>query len=196
MASQPEFPRNFTPDHGGIEGGKKDRQSITADWEFLQQLIDKVRVKAVRNVVKENGVLTEVYRRDWALDDSGVEQVFQVMLFPGGVSAWHTHQLTTDRLFVHQGIIKVVLYDARQESPTYGRINEFRCGSVRPALIVVPPGVWHGVQNISHEPAALLNIVDRAYTYEDPDHWRLPWDTEKIPYSFSRSSISDKSSDR
>lgn len=186
MASRSEFPRNFTAEQGRIDGDRKDQQSITADWELLQPLIDQVQVKAIRNVVKENGVLTEVYRRDWMLDDGGVEQVFQSLLFPGGISAWHAHQLTTDRLFANHGVLKVVLYDARQSSPTYGLINEFRCGSVRPTLLVVPPGVWHGVQNISHEPAFLLNVVDRAYTYEDPDHWRLPWDTEKIPYSFSQ----------
>jgi dTDP-4-dehydrorhamnose 3,5-epimerase len=27
-------------------------------------------------------------------------------------------------------------------------------------------------------------MVDRAYTYEDPDHWRLPPDTREIPYRF------------
>ncbi len=179
-----------------IEGCAKDRQSITSDWEFLQPRIDQVRIKEVKNVVKENGALTEVYRRDWQLDAGEVDQVFQVLLEPGGVSAWHTHQLTTDRLFVSQGTIKVVLYDARQSSPTCGLINEFRLGSLRPALIIVPPGVWHGVQNISRAPACLLNLVDRAYAYEDPDHWRLPWDTEKIPYSFGKASIPRNSSDR
>ena len=185
MASQAESCPNFTTAQGWIEGSKKDQQSITADWEVCQQHIAHVEVRAVKNVTKNNGVLTEIYRKDWLLDDGRVEQVFQVMLFAGGISAWHAHRLTTDRLFVNQGIMKVVLYDARQSSPTYGLINEFRCGSVRPMLLVVPPGVWHGVQNISSEPAALLNLVDRAYTYEDPDHWRLPWDTEKIPYSFT-----------
>lgn len=164
-----------------IEGGTKDRQSITSDWEFLQPRIDQVRLKEVKNVVKENGALTEVYRRDWRLDEGEVDQVFQVMLIPGGISAWHTHQFTTDRLFVSQGTIKVVLYDARQSSPTFGFVNEFRLGSLRPALVVVPPGVWHGVQNISGTPACLLNLVDRASAYKDPDHWRLPWIQKKFP---------------
>ncbi len=78
------------------------------------------------------------------------------MLKPGGISAWHTHQKTVDRLFANHGLVKVVLYDARKNSPTFGRLNIFRIGTVRPALIIVPPGVWHGVQNISGEPAMLL----------------------------------------
>ena len=113
-----------------------------------------------------------------------MDQVFQVLLQPNGLSAWHAHAVTTDRLFVNHGQIKIVLYDARPQSPTHGVINEYRLGTVRPALLVVPPQVWHGVQNLSHEPSLLLNLVDEAYRYEDPDHWRLPPDTDQIPYSF------------
>jgi dTDP-4-dehydrorhamnose 3,5-epimerase-like enzyme len=41
-----------------------------------------------------------------------------------GVSAWHTHEFTADRLFVNMGRIKVVLYDDRADSPTYGLKNQ------------------------------------------------------------------------
>jgi dTDP-4-dehydrorhamnose 3,5-epimerase len=105
---------------------------------------------------------------------------------PGSISAWHVHQFTTDRLFASQGLLRIVLYDARPDSSSYERINEFRFGDVRPALLIIPPGVWHGVQNISKTTAVLLNLVDQAYRYEDPDHWRLPLNTEKIPYQFER----------
>ena len=176
----------FTPEGGLIEGCAKDNPNITPDWEPRQQLIEGVKVKEIKNVPKENGFLTEIFRADWGLDDGRVGQVFQVILSPGRVSAWHAHQLTTDRLFASQGLIKMVLFDARVGSPTHNLVNEFRIGTVRPALLIIPPGVWHGAQNISQEPSCLINLVDRAYTYEDPDHWRLPIDTPKIPYSFSQ----------
>jgi dTDP-4-dehydrorhamnose 3,5-epimerase len=165
--------------------GRKDASSITADWNSLQDPIAGVRVREVKNVLKGNGdVLCEVFRRDWLLDEGVVEQVFQSVIGPGNVSAWHVHRHTTDRLFVSQGVLRIVLYDAREGSATRERINEYRFGAVRPALLIIPPGVWHGVQNISNTPALLLNLVDSAYCYEDPDHWRLPADTEKIPYRF------------
>jgi dTDP-4-dehydrorhamnose 3,5-epimerase len=76
-----------------------------------------------------------------------------------------------------------MLYDARPDSASAGRVNVVHCGSARPMLITVPPGVWHGVQNVGAAPALLLNLPDRAYAYEAPDHWRLPHDTERIPCS-------------
>jgi dTDP-4-dehydrorhamnose 3,5-epimerase len=186
MSSGSQRQPSFTPQQGWLEGAAKDRQSITSDWMWQQSLIAGVRVKEIKNVPGEHSVLTEIFRRDWELDAGPVDQVFQIRLAPGKLSAWHAHQWTTDRLFVSQGLIKIVLYDARQAADTYGRINEFRCGAARPALIVVPPGVWHGVQNLAAEPSCLINLVDRAYRYEDPDHWRLPWDTPVIPYSFAK----------
>ena len=174
----------FTAEHGALPGATRDQQSITRDWTPLQKLIDGVVVREVRNVPKDNGYLTEIWRADWQLDGT-VAQVFQALLGPGAVSAWHAHRHATDRLFANHGLIKVVLFDARRDSATAGRVNVFRCGDVRPQLVVVPPGVWHGVQSIGATPALLLNLPDCEYAYEAPDHWRLPPDTDEIPYSFA-----------
>lgn len=171
-----------------LPGAVKDEQSITSDWRFRgAPSIEGVRFHEVRNVVTSNGYLTEIYRRDWHLDPGNVDQVFQRILLPGEVSAWHAHAETTDRLFVADGYMKIVLYDAREGSPTKGSCAEFLSGTIRPSVLIVPPCVWHGVQNLSARPSLLLNLVDRAYEYADPDHWRVPEDTPEIPYRFHRS---------
>lgn len=179
-------PRTRSPTRhppGYIPGCRRDPQTVTAEWIRVQDPIDGVQVREVRNVLKGAGLLTEVYRRDWNLGGD-VGQVFQVCLAPGEVSAWHTHFETTDRLFANQGRVRIVLYDARQGSPTFGRVNELRFGIERPALVIVPGGVWHGLQNLSSQPSSVLNVVDHAYDYEEPDHWRLPPDSPRIPYRF------------
>lgn len=170
-----------------LPGAVRDPQTITAEWNPTGlRLIDGVRLREVRNVPKGNGYLTEVYRRDWAVDDRPVDQIFQVAIVPGGISAWHAHGHTVDRLFVLEGLARIVLYDARPGSPTCGLVNELKLGALRPALVVIPPRVWHGVQNIGGEPARVLNVVDRAYDYSDPDHWRVAEDCPSIPYRFVR----------
>jgi dTDP-4-dehydrorhamnose 3,5-epimerase len=168
-----------------LPGMVKDRQSVTRDWQVADQnLIDGVAVVEVKNVVTGRGYLTEIYRADWNLAPANVAQVFQTMLEPGTVSAWHAHAKTTDRLFAAYGRILIVLFDARQGSPTYGELNQFRFGGVRPALVTVPAGVWHGVQNVASAPSMLLNLVSDCYSYEDPDHYRLPMNTQEIPFQF------------
>ncbi len=167
-----------------LNGAIKREQSVTSDWSMLREPIEGVEMKEMRSVIKQNGYLTEIYRKDWHLDQGRVDQVFQVVLNPGAIEAWHVHQQTTDRFFVSSGRVLLVLYDAREGSPTHGLINEFRMGTERPALVVVPPGIWHGVCNIGDELAVLVNLVDEAYEYESPDHWGLPVNTEQIPYCF------------
>lgn len=174
----------LSPADGALPGAIRDVQSITADWETVQTPIHDVQTRDVRNVLKDNGMLTEIFRLDWGLANQRVDQVFQVMLEPGAVSAWHTHRNTTDRLFCNHGRMKIVLYDARAGSSTQGCINVFYAGSERPRLIVVPPGIWHGLQNVGSGSAMLINLVDQAYSYESPDHWRVPQDSPEIPYSF------------
>jgi dTDP-4-dehydrorhamnose 3,5-epimerase len=165
-----------------LPGATKDEQSVTADWTVLQEPIDGVRLLEVRNVLRDSGHVTEVLRRDWFQESVEIDQVFQVTLESRAVSAWHVHLATTDRLFATSGQVKIALFDGREESPTKGLVNEFRLGERRPGLLIVPAGVWHGLRNLRASPSTVLNVVDRAYVYDDPDHWRLPPDTAEIPH--------------
>ena len=83
------------------------------------------------------------------------------------------------------GTLRVVLYDDREDSSTRGGVNVVNVSNVRPTLLVVPPGVWHGVKNLGVGMVNFVNYFDRPYNYEDPDEWRLPQDAPEIPYSFT-----------
>jgi dTDP-4-dehydrorhamnose 3,5-epimerase len=168
-----------------LPGASRRRQSVTSDWAAANRSsIDGVAVKEIRPVLKPDGVLTEVFRRDWQLDARDLAHVFSLVMEPRALSAWHVHAATTDRLFVVSGQVTLVLFDARRDSATFQRVDEYVIGERRPCTVSIPPGVWHGVQNRSHRPAVLLNAADRAYDYEDPDHWSLPADSPEIPYRF------------
>lgn len=174
-----------SPNDWLLPGARQDQESITKDWQPSRlTLIDGVRVREVRPVLTAYGHLTEILRAEWLTDNDRVEQIFASTLQPGGLSAWHAHAETTDRLFVVAGQIRAVLYDSRADSPTRGVVNEIRLGEQRPSLLIIPPKVWHGVQNYCNTTAVLLNAVDHAYRYEGPDHWRVPPDSTTVPYTF------------
>jgi dTDP-4-dehydrorhamnose 3,5-epimerase len=163
----------------------RDAQSVTPDWQVLAtRAIHGVEVREVKPVLTRNGTLVELLRGEWLEASSRVAHVFLRMLDPASVSAWHVHQTTTDRLFCVGGRALVVLYDARVESPTHGVVAEHIVGLHRPTLVVIPPGVFHGVKALGAEPAAIVNMADEAYAYVDPDHWRLPSDSAEVPYTF------------
>jgi dTDP-4-dehydrorhamnose 3,5-epimerase len=168
-----------------LPGAKKDPQLITSDWRKLQELLEGVFVREVLHVPRDHGVITEVFRPEWDPTDLPVVHIYQARLFPGALGAWSCHAQNTDRLFVNQGHVKIVLYDARVHSKTYGMVNEFHSGDARPFLLVIPSGVWHGLQNLGTSEALVLNFPTKPYDYEDPDHYRLPYDTSEIPYVWS-----------
>ena len=163
--------------------GKRDPQLVRSDWTPVGQVeIQGVSTKQIANVLTDNGYLTELWRSDWSLDGGGVDQVFQRTIEVGATSAWHVHLATIDRLTCVVGQVLVVLFDARLNSATHGLVSEHRIGERRPAVISIPPGVYHGVRNIGQSAAVLINAVDAAYDYEDPDHFRVAPTCEEIPY--------------
>jgi dTDP-4-dehydrorhamnose 3,5-epimerase len=168
---------------GWMATGAPDRQTVTSDWLAIDPpAIDGVRIKEIRPVATSNGYLTEVFRDEWDLDQLPVGQVFQRTMYPGAVTGWHAHKVTLDRLFCCVGSVRISLYDGRKASPSFGTVWHKIVGALRPAIVIIPPGVWHGVTALGPEIALLLNLVDKAYAYDAPDHWRLPPDTEHIPY--------------
>jgi dTDP-4-dehydrorhamnose 3,5-epimerase len=170
-----------------LPGAKKDSQLITRDWHKLEELIEGVSLHEVLHVPRDHGVITELFRPEWDTGGLPVAQIYQSRLFQGALGAWSCHARNTDRLFVNSGHVKIVLYDARPDSKTSGKVNEFHTGDMRPSLLVIPPGIWHGLQNLGSSEALVLNFPTRAYDYEDPDHYRLPCDTSEIPYSWPSS---------
>jgi dTDP-4-dehydrorhamnose 3,5-epimerase len=75
-------------------------------------------------------------------------------------------------------MMKVVLFDGRKESGTYGEVNEFFAGEYNPILIHIPPYVYHGFKCISEEEAIVVNTPTEVYRYEEPDEYRVhPYET-------------------
>lgn len=166
--------------------GRKDEAHMSPDWVVARELIDGVEVREVRHVVTANGVTTELFRPEWGLLPDGIRHAIHVSLLPGAISAWHLHQLKTDHVFCVGGHLRVVLHDPREDSPTFGRVDVLHANPARPGVVVIPPRVWHGIQVLGPEPGLFVNYFDRAYDYADPDDWRLPVDTDEIPYVWQR----------
>jgi dTDP-4-dehydrorhamnose 3,5-epimerase len=150
-----------------------------------KKLIDGVSVKPLRLIPDERGRLMEILRAD---DDQFEKfgQVYMTTAYPGVVKAWHYHKLQDDNMTVVQGMVKIVLYDDRLNSPTKGSINEFFIGDHNHILLHIPKLVWHGFKCISDHEATIVNIVTECYNYEHPDEYRKPAHGSDIPYDWTR----------
>lgn len=146
-------------------------------------MIDGVKVRQLRFIPDERGYLMEMLRSDWE-EFERFGQVYVTAAFPGVVKGWHYHEIQTDHFVCVNGTAKVALYDRRQGSTTQGEVNEFFIGERNPCLVKIPPGVVHGFKGVGQKVALIINVPTELYNYEDPDEYRLPFDTEEIPYDW------------
>jgi len=89
------------------------------------------------------------------------------------VKAWHYHEKQTDNFACVAGMIKLVLVDTREDSPTRNVVNEFFLGVHSPLLVQVPSRVYHGWKCISVEPSLVINVPDEPYNRSEPDERRI-----------------------
>ncbi len=148
-------------------------------------LIKEVAIKQLKYHCDERGRLVEILRRDEAFFQ-GFGQVYMTTVGFGVVKAWHYHRLQTDHFFVLKGMLKLVLYDDREASESYGRVNEIFLGDYNPLLVKIPPMVYHGFKGISQEETLVLNLPTEAYNHKSPDEFRLDPHNSKIPYNWER----------
>lgn len=146
--------------------------------------IDGVKTKTLRLVPDERGWLMEILRSDDELFQK-FGQAYVSATYPGVVKAWHYHKVQVDNFACVAGMVKLVLVDTRDESPTKDHVNEFFIGARNPTLVQIPPLVYHGWKCIGTEPSVVLNLPTELYHYADPDEYRLaPHGT--LPYDWSK----------
>lgn len=148
-------------------------------------MIDGVKVRKLRLIPDERGFLMEMMRKDWE-EFEGFGQVYVTAVYPGVVKAWHYHKLQDDHFICIHGMSKVVLYDAREGSPTFGEVNEFFMGTLNPIMLRIPKGVYHGFKGISEEMCLIVNVPTELYNYQQPDEYRIDAHSTAIPYDWAR----------
>ncbi len=166
------------------ENLRQDVQTVSADGEPVGHLIEGVEIRYGITQIDERGTLCEILDARWDVSDSPIVYVYQFTIRPSMAKGWHVHRLHDDRIFISQGELKVVLYDGRPDSPTHGMINEIHRSELRRSLMVIPRGVFHAHLNMGTTDALLVSMPTRGYDHSSPDVFRLPLDTDAIPYSF------------
>lgn len=148
-------------------------------------MIKGVAVKKLRVIPDERGRLMEILRSDDEMF-SRFGQVYMTTAHPGVVKGWHYHKKQSDNMAVVKGMMKIVLYDSRDDSPTKGEVNELFAGEHNPILVHIPPLVFHGFKCVSAEEAIVINTTTEKYDYQEPDEFRVDPHTKDIPYNWDR----------
>ena len=109
-------------------------------------------------------------------------EIYFSTVYAGVVKAWKNHRRMTANYACIHGRIKIVLYDDREESATKGGVLEVVVGPEEYALVVIPPGIWHGFQGIAEPVSILANCATEPHNPDELER-RDPRSTD-IPYDW------------
>ncbi|MGH9366902.1 MAG: dTDP-4-dehydrorhamnose 3,5-epimerase family protein, partial [Thermoanaerobaculia bacterium] len=149
--------------------------------------IEGVRTLRLARHTDDRGFFLEIFRSR-ASREAGAELAkffegapvaqmnFSEVNAAGHIKGLHYHLKQEDIwFFPPPSKAKVVLYDIRMGSPTFGRTQVVVAGDGNDQLVRIPAGVAHGYRPLSN-PCALLYIVTEAFDPAAPDEYRIAWD--------------------
>jgi dTDP-4-dehydrorhamnose 3,5-epimerase len=165
--------------------GEKDLPTVDASGRALDVGIEGVQVERLIPHTDHRGHLTQVMSSTSPIWDEPVVHAYHLTVRPGRIKGWGMHRLQADRYYVFAGEGRVVLYDGRDDSPTYERFAQIHFSDVARGLLYIPPGVWHADQNTGDRDLQLFNFPTRAYDSSNPDKYRIDPHSGGIPFDFS-----------
>jgi dTDP-4-dehydrorhamnose 3,5-epimerase len=144
-------------------------------------MIDRVKVKPLKKISDERGIIMHMLR----CDDPDFEkfgEIYFSIVYPGVVKGWHIHKEMTLNYAVISGMVKLVLYDPRKDSKTKGEIQELSIGEDNYVLVKIPPGIWNGFKGIGSKPAIVANCATIPHHPDEIE--RLDPSNNDIPYDW------------
>jgi dTDP-4-dehydrorhamnose 3,5-epimerase len=146
--------------------------------------IKGVKYKKLVRFSDDRGFFSEVIR-----DDEGFVKKFGQLSVsktnPGVIKAFHYHERQDDIWFFPKGNARVVLYDAREDSPTKGVTEQYFMGEDNPGSLYIPIGVAHGYQVLGNEPVIITYLTTESYDPRNPDEKRFDWNDKNINFDWT-----------
>jgi len=145
-------------------------------------MIDGVEIIPLTQIPDERGKIMHMLRSDADHFEKFGEVYFSVA-YPGVIKGWHLHTRQTQNYAVVSGMIKLVLFDSREDSSTKSKLMELFVGEDNYCLVKIPPGISNGYKAYGTKPAILANCATEPH---DPDEMtRIDPFSPDIPYDWT-----------
>ena len=153
-----------------------------------------VEIKELKSHRDDRGFFREIIRASDVVFSGGkFAQWSHSRMAMNVVKAWHYHHVQYDWWYVPMGQVQVVLYDNRQESPTYKAKMAFKMGDsaefgpdTKEVCVKIPPGVLHGLKVLSRE-AHLMYITSEVYNPKDEG--RFAYNSPQVPHDWGKEAL-------
>ena len=151
--------------------------------EKINSKIEGVQILKKNQIIDDRGKVMHMLRND----DKNFEkfgEIYFSTVNPKFVKAWHLHEKMTLNYVAAYGKIKLVLYDGREKSKTFGKIQEIFLSNDNHLLVSIPPLIWNGFSSADDNLAVLANCSD--IPHDKMEISRLDYDDPKFPYNWKK----------
>jgi len=146
-------------------------------------MIKDVKIKSIKRFADDRGYLAEIIK-EGEETFCEVKQTSYTVAYPNVIKAFHWHKKQSDVWFPVSGNLQVVLYDMREDSPTYQETQVIYAGEDNPQLIMIPPQVAHGYRVLGEKPAGLFYHTSEVYDPKNLDEERIEYNDPKIGFDW------------
>lgn len=144
-------------------------------------MIDGVIIKPLKKIADERGTIMHMLKAD-DVEFEKFGEIYFSTVYPNVIKGWHIHKEMILNYAVVYGMIKLVLYDERENSPTKNEVQEIFLGWDNYCLVKIPPLVWNGFKGIGTTPAIVANLATIPHIADEIE--RLDPLNNHIPYKW------------
>lgn len=146
-------------------------------------IIEGVIIRPLKKIADERGTIMHGVKRDNILNEFG--EVYFKKLYFGVINGWHVHEKLILNYICIFGMIKLVLYDMRESSPTKGAFQELFIGEDNYCMVHIPTGIANGSKGMGSPYSIMVNVASEPH---DPNlkYLRIDPLSGEIPYDWKR----------
>jgi dTDP-4-dehydrorhamnose 3,5-epimerase len=144
--------------------------------------INNVKILPLKKIEDERGAVMHMLRADQE-HFQGFGEIYFSLVKPGVIKGWKLHKRISQSMSVPEGKIRMVVYDSRKESTTFGQFQIINFGNDHYALVQLPPNVWYAFQATSEGHAIIANCITAPH--EPGESETLDLKSAIIPFDWS-----------
>jgi len=147
----------------------------------MNKNIEGIKITPLKIIKDHRGSVMHMIRNDNEVFEEFGEIYFST-IFENKVKAWHLHKEATLNYACVFGKVKLVLFDERKTSKTYGEYQELLLSLDNYSLITIPPNIWNGFKGMNKESSIIANCLNLPHN--EKEMVRLEIDDMRFNYKW------------
>jgi dTDP-4-dehydrorhamnose 3,5-epimerase len=143
--------------------------------------IEGIKISPLKIISDHRGSVMHMIRIDSENFDKFGEIYFST-IFKDKIKAWHLHKEATLNYACVYGKVKLVLFDERKTSKTFGEYQEIFLSPENYFLITIPPNIWNGFRGLNKEHSIIANCLNLPHN--EKEMVRLDVDDKRFNYKW------------